>query len=402
MRDIEGGRCGRRVPDIGDGIGTVAGGKDLAEAVILGSRVTGEHHGAARGDGALVQRQPDEAVRFGEPGLVPISVSLFEERCRDGRRVLSAGDAVGNLVLCVRLIKAHPDGDGQLRVVGGHPDIPVAAAHGDGARLAGDGRVGGEHACTRAAGDDGLKQRGHQIRVLLGDDAPAAAFVLIDHIAAGGYDPFYAVRLVIHAAVGVWHIGRCQLYGRDAVGHRAQCEGEVFVALLRGNAHPGQVLNRGVDADLIKKPYRRRVERIAHGGAHRHVAVIPVAGVSGRVAADEGRLFVQENRGRGIAFFKRRAVYGQRLERGAGLAAHLRRTVEAALDGVIPSADHGAHGAAVRVHDGHGALHGRAVGCTGRKQAAVRVHVVRNALQAAVKCRVDREAAADDLVRRQT
>ena len=219
VRDIEGGWRGRCVPDIGDGIRAVAGGEDLAEAVILGRRVAGKHHGAARGNGALVQRQPDEAVRFGESGLLPIGVGLFEERRRDGRGMLAASDAVGDFVPGIRLVKAHPDGDGQLRVVGSHPDVAVAAAHGDGARLAGDGRVGGEHARARAAGDDGLKQRGHQIRVLLGDDAPAAVFVLIDHVAAGGYDLLHAVWLVIHAAVGVRHIGRRQLHGRDAVGH---------------------------------------------------------------------------------------------------------------------------------------------------------------------------------------
>ena len=138
--------------------------------------------------------------------------------------------------------------------------------------------------------------------------------MLIDDIAAGGHDALNAVRLVVYAAIGIGHIGCGQLYGRDAIGHGAKRQGKVPVAVLRGNAHSGQVFDRSIQTDLFEQPDSGGIEGVSHGSAQGHVAIVPVARIAGRVAAGEARLFIQKDGGGGIALFKRRAVDGQRLE----------------------------------------------------------------------------------------
>ena len=246
-----------------------------------------------------------------------------------------------------------------------------------------------------------MQQRGHQIRVLRGDDARSLRLPAKDRLPAGGDDPFHAVWLVIDAAVGVGHIGCGQLHRRDAIGHRPERQREIAVAVLRGDAHSIQIGDGAVDPDLLQQAHGGGVERVSHGGAQRHAAVVAVACVARCVAAGKAGLLIQQHRGGRVAQLKRRAVYSQRLERGAGLPAHLRGAVQPALDGVIPSTDHGADSAAARVQHGHGALYRRAVRCVGREDAGVGVHLVCDSLQPRVKGGIDGESAADHLVRGQ-
>ena len=111
-------------------------------------------------------------------------------------------------MLAVRIVKADPERGGDLRVIGRHPDIAVAAAlHVDCARLACHRRARSGQLGARALGGDGLQQAVHQVRRFAADHAAALSRVGVDHVALRVLHPADEKRLIVGAAVSEGCIG---------------------------------------------------------------------------------------------------------------------------------------------------------------------------------------------------
>ena len=69
------------------------------------------------------------------------------------------------------------------------------------------------------------------------------------------------MRLHALPAVGEGAVGGAKACGGDAVGHRAEREGEVRVPLCRGDAKALQLRAQGADADRLRKIDRGNIQR---------------------------------------------------------------------------------------------------------------------------------------------
>ena len=251
----------------------------------------------------------------------------------------------------VRLVVAHPHAYGEFRRVGAHPGVAVSAAHHvDGACFAGDLHACAVQAGAGAGGDDGLHQVGEEVGILCAEDAVARVLVLINHHPLAVGDAFDEVGCAEGAAVGEGRIGGGHLHRGRAVGHAAQGQGEVPVAVVQLDPHGGQVAPGGAYADLLDQLHGGDVEAVLQRRPEGHVAVVGIAGVAGLVGAEGGGL-VQDDGGSGEpGVLDGRGENGQGLEGATRLTAKVRSPVEAAAGLVAPAADDGPYRAGVCVH----------------------------------------------------